>query len=462
MPGCGLGNFRQNTLWSIGAIILAATISTTKPLAAQEVTCQARPAVSEQRVATLDGARISAWATAPVAGGGTLSDELFSYGVDASELFTETEMPVDLPGPIRTSIYLLERRSAARPESRTWVLLYSTAPTIVRKELEHRGISYPWSGFVLSVDEGDEVPIRLGVLGQPKQQLAYDVQSRSFVPMGVPFGAAGTDRAISSGCIQCIKDLILDVACEAAAEGISCSTIAACPGAILSALIRATFRLITTEVCFPADLALCAVRCAAPQITITPASNAHLNSGQQRVTVNISGTNAGAWMLAVPQGGLPSAVSVKIGTNPRVINWNPADGVYTLFAGNIPLTGFPWAAKSTNVAVGQSGATGPVSWTITDACVDGRGFRLKFFDKTRGGTFPSSGSYSIPNGQSRTFTFNAPRGSRVCLGAVQDPPTSTYWCYGIDGTEDGSYSSLCCQTVPQSGTLAPSLNLICD
>jgi hypothetical protein len=238
--------------------------------------------------------------------------------------------------------------------------------------------------------------------------------------------------------------------------------VAGCPGAIISVLIRASWKLLTQDLCFQGDIVSCVNTCALPRITVTPASNAQLTTGHHPITVSISGTNAGAWALPVPQNGLPGAPLLKIGGNPRVLDWAAATGVYTIYAGNIPLTSTPGVTRSTNVSVGQS-ATATVNWTISDGCADNHGFQVRFFDETHGGVFPNSTHYYVvPAGGQATFSFSAPRGSRLCLGAQQDPPDDFTWCVGIDGNLDGSYSNLCCMVVPATGSFNPTNNLTCN
>ena len=442
-------------IWAMAA--LAASVE------AQDISCSAEAAIDSKRMVTLSDQQLLSWATVPLTTGGTLADEMKAYGLQLSDFTTGTEVPLTLPGKVASSVYVLESQSARDPMAHTWVILYSVAPTAVRVALEQEGVKYPWSGFVLTLD-GNNVaaPIRLGMLGQPSNQLVYDPQARTFHNAETPLAGAAQAK-ISQDCIQCIIDLVKSVACEAVADGISCATVAACPGAILSALLRATWKLLTQDLCFPGDIAKCAASCAFPQITLTPSSNAQLSSGRQQITVSISGTNAGAWALPIQQGSLPGAPLIKIGSNPRVLDWNPTNGTYTIYAGNIPLVNTPGIARSTNVNVGVSSATGSVSWTISDSCNDNRGLRFRIFDKTRGGVFPSTSTYyAVPAGGQVIASFNAPRGSRICLGASQDPPGSTWWCYGINGDRDGSYSSLCCAVVPASGNLTAGNNLVCN
>lgn len=106
-----------------------------------------------------------------------------------------------------------------------------------------------------------------------------------------------------------------------------------------------------------------------------------------------------------------------------------------------------------------------VEWTITDGCPDSRGMSVRFFDRTRGGFYPPGSSYTISSGSSRKIKFTAPRGSQLCFGAQASPATSSYWCVGLDGTQDPNYpgagTSLCCATVPSSGSFTKSNRLTC-
>ena len=110
----------------------------------------------------------------------------------------------------------------------------------------------------------------------------------------------------------------------------------------------------------------------------------------------------------------------------------------------------------------QGSDTDTVSWTIDDGCSDGLGLRVRFFDKAHGGIFPSAQTYyTVASNGTATFTFDARHGARLCVGAVPDPPNGLYWCYGIDGNQDGSYSSTCCTDMPAAGPLSQGMNLIC-
>jgi hypothetical protein len=450
----------MKALWA--AIIVSVIL--TANAAAQEISCLADKAIETAGIVTLNDQQMSSWATATLTTGTSLAEELQAYGVAMNEFTTGTEIPLTLPGHVASSIYVLERQSSRNPVENTWVILYSMAPTEVRLELERQGISYPWSGFVLIMDGNDAAaPLRLGMLGQPEHQLVYDRATRTFQRASRPILEGVPEAKISQGCIDCLLDLVKSVACEAVADGVACATVAGCPGAIISALIRASWKLLTQDLCFQGDIASCAFSCALPQITITPSSNAQVSSGLQKITVSISGTNAGAWALAVPQNSLPGAPLIKLGGNPRILDWNPRAGVYTIYAGNVPLLNTPGVARSTNVKVGQQGSTAIVNWTITDECNDSRGLRIRFFDRTIGGVFPGLANYyAVPSAGQKTFSFNAPRGSRVCLGAAQDPPGSSSWCYGINGNLDGSYSNTCCTVIPATGTHTLSNRLVCD
>lgn len=435
---------------------LAATMN------AQDAACSAEAAVDSARITSLRAEEFASWAEAPLSTGTSLSEELRSYGISMSEFSAGRKIALTLPGNRETSIYVLARESLRQPLDNTWVMLYSVAPTAVRLELEHQGIVYPWSGFVVTMDDRNgSGSLRVGMLGQPDHQLEYNPVSHQFQRVAAANLAGESQVKASEGCMDCILGLVKEVACEFLADTVACLTVAGCPGAVISALVRASWKLLTQDVCFPANIALCAFRCGMPEIKITPASNTILSPGKQQITVNISGTNAGAWVLPVPQNGRPGAPMIRLGGNPRVVEWNASAGVYTIYAGSIPLTGYPGIQRNTNVVVGQVSFV-PVNWTITDGCSDNRGLRVRFFDKTRGGVFPSASSYFvIPVGSQKTLAFNAPRGSRICIGAGQDPPSSRSWCYGINGTADGSYSATCCAVVPETGALTLSNRLIC-
>jgi hypothetical protein len=124
------------------------------------------------------------------------------------------------------------------------------------------------------------------------------------------------------------------------------------------------------------------------------------------------------------------------------------------------------ACANSHATVKTSPATATMNWTIEDGCQDGRGFRVRFFDKTRGGVFPSGGSYFVvSSGGTSIFSINAPAGSQLCLGAQTEPPTSNYWCYGINGNQNANYptagTAVCCRTVPAGGVVNTSNKLTC-
>jgi hypothetical protein len=441
---------QAGTVIAIGVLMGALGLSA----AAQQSSCSPDTAIDHAGMKTLSNLQVSSWAGAPVAKDVSLATALRDFNIDISKFTTGTEVPLVLPGHVETSVFVLEREVQGQPLDHTWVVLYSVAPPAVRQAMEQQGIRYPWNGFVMNMDGNAAAPIRIGMLGQPDSQLVYDPQRHTFVQDTLPL-LSGLRK--DEGCVSCILDLVKSVVCEAVADGISCATVAGCPGAVLSALLRATFKLVTGDLCFLGDINSCANSCGLQQIRITPESNAQLNRGAQKITVNtLSGKNVGAWAMAVRQDAVLGTPIVTLGTsNQQTLNWNPRIGVYTIYAGNIPVPAFsiPGLARSTNVNVGQS-PTVAVSWRITDSCDDGRGFRVRFFDKTRGGAYPASGYDTVPSGGEQTFTMNVPRGSMLCEGAVQDPPTDSYWCYGIDGGQNADYpgAGTCCYQVPTSGT----------
>ena len=112
-------------------------------------------------------------------------------------------------------------------------------------------------------------------------------------------------------------------------------------------------------------------------------------------------------------------------------------------------------------------AAATINWTIEDGCQDGRGFRVRFFDKTRGGVYPSGGNYFfVPSGTTGIFSMNAPAGSRLCLGGQTEPPTSGHWCYGINGNQNADYpgagTAVCCRTVPGGGVVNTRTKMTCS
>ncbi len=449
--------------WVVVAVLMTDVFSVA--FAAQDTSCAAGAAIDYKRMVTLSNLQVQSWADAPTATGVSLAEALHASGVEVSELTTGTEIPVVLPGNVASSVFVLEREVPREPQNHTWVVLYSVAPTLVRQAMEREGIRYPWSGFVMVMDgENNVAPLRVGMLGE-RGALVYNSSTHTFEREQSESLLGGQPQAFGA-CVSCILDLVKSVICEAVADGVSCATLAGCPGAVLSALIRATFKLVTDDLCFEGDILGCANSCGLQQITLTPDSDAQIKPGNQKITVNIArGPNLGAWVLPVKQNGVPGAPQIHFGlSSQQTFNWNAAAGVYNLYAGNIPApnTTIPGLGKSTNVRVGQS-TTAVVTWQVIDGCDDGRGFRIRFFDKTHGGVFPSSGYDSIPSGGENTFTMNVPRGSNLCRGAEQDPPTELYWCYGINGDQDADYpgAGTCCYQVPASGNLDLSVRLVC-
>ena len=109
--------------------------------------------------------------------------------------------------------------------------------------------------------------------------------------------------------------------------------------------------------------------------------------------------------------------------------------------------------------------TATVEWTVADGCADNRGFKVRIFDRTRGGFYPSGSFYSIPAGGTQLLRFSAPRGSQLCIGAQTNPPTSDAWCVGFSGSQNPNYpgagTAICCATVPNSGKLVKANRLTC-
>jgi hypothetical protein len=122
-------------------------------------------------------------------------------------------------------------------------------------------------------------PLRLGMLGQSGDQLVYKPKTRTFQRNSEADLARSLQTKASQGCIDCLFDLVKSIACEAVADGIACATVAGCPGAVISALLRATWKLLTQDLCFQGDIAVCAATCAFPQITLTPSSKRVFGKG---------------------------------------------------------------------------------------------------------------------------------------------------------------------------------------
>jgi hypothetical protein len=102
-------------------------------------------------------------------------------------------------------------------------------------------------------------------------------------------------------------------------------------------------------------------------------------------------------------------------------------------------------------------ATTAMTWSLTDACNDGRGIQVRFFDKTNNLVWPPDNTQVYVAGQNGTVNVSlaAQAGAKICYGAQPDPPNNRYWGVGIDGN---SGCTDCCYT---AAATTVRLNLAC-
>jgi hypothetical protein len=85
-----------------------------------------------------------------------------------------------------------------------------------------------------------------------------------------------------------------------------------------------------------------------------------------------------------------------------------------------------------------------VSWEIVDACDDGMGLQVRFFDQDSAAVWPSATTvYRVDENDSEIFVVDCVRHHDICFGATTNPGTASSWGVGIDGTET---CAGCCTT----------------
>jgi hypothetical protein len=157
----------------------------------------------------------------------------------------------------------------------------------------------------------------------------------------------------------------------------------------------------------------------------------------------------------------------------------PGPAVETLQLANVPMKGLGVgdAAEKTLQATSRdnvgfdlgellvpkttcpTGGNATFTWTIKDACLDGDGIYVRFFDETNDLVFPNSSQvYSIGSGHTGTIKLSVKRGAKICFGA-ENPGGDTYWGVDLDNSQG---CSNCCNTVPNSGNISRSVNLLCN
>jgi hypothetical protein len=106
------------------------------------------------------------------------------------------------------------------------------------------------------------------------------------------------------------------------------------------------------------------------------------------------------------------------------------------------------------------GGNATFTWTVKDGCLDGLGIYIRFFDETNDIVFPNSSQvYSIGSGRTGSVKLSVKRGAKICYGAEPSNLDGSYWGVGLD--DDQSCAS-CCNTVPATGNISRSVNLVCD
>ncbi|MFT3912558.1 MAG: hypothetical protein QM704_00290 [Anaeromyxobacteraceae bacterium] len=69
---------------------------------------------------------------------------------------------------------------------------------------------------------------------------------------------------------------------------------------------------------------------------------------------------------------------------------------------------------------------------LTDACADGQGLYIRFFDVNNGLVAPPPPNvYTLPSGGTGATTLGCAAGAKVCYGA-ETPDRTIYWGVGID------------------------------
>ena len=93
-------------------------------------------------------------------------------------------------------------------------------------------------------------------------------------------------------------------------------------------------------------------------------------------------------------------------------------------------------------------AIGEMVWSFLDACDDGSGIELRFFDLTNDLVWPSDDEvYVLDRTEIFSFPLACRAGAKVCYGA-DDGLGIDWWGVGIDGDED---CEDCCYTCPAGG-----------
>jgi hypothetical protein len=80
--------------------------------------------------------------------------------------------------------------------------------------------------------------------------------------------------------------------------------------------------------------------------------------------------------------------------------------------------------------------TAAMSWSLTDACNDGRGIGVKLFDKTDNLVWPNAYEFYVaPPGGTVSLAIGCQRGAKICYGAEPNPPNGYHWGVGLNGTQ---------------------------
>jgi hypothetical protein len=106
------------------------------------------------------------------------------------------------------------------------------------------------------------------------------------------------------------------------------------------------------------------------------------------------------------------------------------------------------------VSVGLSSMT----WTLSDACIDGENVQVRYFDATNLGFWPPDPTqvYLIPDGTTASKTLACTTGAKICFGA-NEPGHGLYWGLDIDASKS---CTSCCFTC--SDTTVNAGPLVCN
>lgn len=89
--------------------------------------------------------------------------------------------------------------------------------------------------------------------------------------------------------------------------------------------------------------------------------------------------------------------------------------------------------------------TATMGWSLTDACSDGRGIGVKFFDETNNLVWPNAYQFYVaPPGGTVGLTIACQRGAKICYGAEPNPPNGYHWGVSLNGTQGCDHCCYAC------------------